>query len=403
MQDTRSDQVVGTKANIGLGRHNMVFKYVTGLLAKSTKLPFSFAIHSEDGESIPIGGDEHVFDLYIRNQAGLKAIKSLNELKVAESYIRGDIDIEGDFIKALSLRHAFSDRNILIKKWRRIAPILFGRERLNPQWIAKHYDLNNIQLMFIDADYHTYTPGIYESEETSLEAGAELKLDTAFQSLRLKPGDSVLDIGCGWGGFLRFAERKKVQVTGITLSRDQKQYVDDLIKENNFNAKVMYQDLFSFQPSKKYDGIVLMGVLEDLSDYQRVMDQLPSLVKPGGRIYMDFAVAKKSFHTSSFTTKYVWPGTFRAVYMPQFIDAIRKSPFEIVALYNDRRNYYLWSKKGLERWVQKKEDVIKQTSEALWRTFRLLLAGVANGMSSPSHLLSAYRMILELPEDTPTA
>ena len=89
--------------------------------------------------------------------------------------------------------------------------------------------------------------------------------------------------------------------------------------------------------------------------------------------------------------------------MPQFIDAIRKSPFEIVALYNDRRNYYLWSKKGLERWVQKKEDVIKQTSEALWRTFRLLLAGVANGMSSPSHLLSAYRMILELPEDTPTA
>jgi cyclopropane-fatty-acyl-phospholipid synthase len=377
----------------------MKIERITKLLDKRSKLPIAFSIETMEGKSITIGREKPEFKIIIKNKNGLRAIKSLNELKVAEAYIKGDLDLEGDFIKAMSIRNALADRNTWIKVWRRLAPMIFGRAKLNPKWIAKHYDLNNIQLILIDKKYNTYTPGIYESDNDSLEEGAERKLDITFQSLRLKPDDSVLDIGCGWGGFLRFAACKGAHVTGITLSKDQKQYVEDLIKENNFNAEVLYQDFFTFQPKKEYDGIVIMGVLEDLSDYQRVMSKLPSFLKPGGRIYLDFTASNRSFNTSSFTTKYVWPGTFRPVYMPQFIDAIRKSPFEIVAIYNDRRNYYLWSKKGHDRWMQKKKEIIMQSGEQFWRMFRVILAGVAGNMSSPSYFMTAYRMLLELPKD----
>ena len=368
-------------------------------LSKRGKLPISFLLHLEDGSITTIGEEKPILDVYIKNPAGRKALMSLDELVIVEAYINGDIDLEGDLIKAMSFQELLSDQHILLKIGRRLKPILLGREKCNPDWISKHYDSNNIQLFAMDTDYNTYTPGIYEKDEDSLEVGAERKLDFAFQSLNLKPNDSVLDIGSGWGGFLRFAARRNIHVTGITLSKDQKQYVEDLIEKNNFDAEVKYQDFFSFQPSQKYDGIVMMGVMEDLSDYPRVMERLLNYLKPGGRVYLDFASEKESFVTRSFITKYIWPGTFRMVYMTEFIDAVRESPFEIQGIYNDRRNYYLWSKGVYERWMEKKADLIDKSNEQIWRTFQILFAGTAGTMVQSSYHSTAYRVVLELPED----
>ncbi|AOX02150.1 methyltransferase [Moorena producens PAL-8-15-08-1] len=368
-------------------------------LSKRGKLPISFVIHLEDGSLTTIGEEKPILDIYIKNPAGRKAFMSLDQLLIVEAYIKGDIDFEGHLIKAMSFQKLLSDQHILLKIGRRLKPILLGREKCNPDWISKHYDSHNIQLFAMDTDYNTYTPGIYEKDQDSLEVGAERKLDFAFQSLNLKPNDSVLDIGSGWGGFLRFAARRNIPVTGITLSKHQKQYVEDLIEKNNFDAEVKYQDFFSFQPSHKYDGIVMMGVIEDLSDYPRVMERLLNYLKPGGRVYLDFASHKESFGTHSFITKYIWPGTFRMVYMPEFIDAVRESPFEIQAIYNDRRNYYLWAKGMYERWMEKKADIIDNSNEQIWRTFRILFAATAGTMSKSSYDSTAYRVVLELPED----
>ncbi len=364
-----------------------------------SKLAFSFAIYEEDGTHITIGSDDPAFELHIRSTAGRRALESFNELKVAEAYLNGDLDIEGEFLKVMTLRDIYSDKNFWIKTWRRLKPLLMGRKRLNPKWIAKHYDMNNIQLLVADFDYNTYTPGIYLDEDDSLEVGAERKLGAAFTALGVEPGGAILDIGSGWGGFLRYAERRGVTVTGITLSRDQKRYVDELIKENNFNGEVVFQDFFTFRPAQKFDGIVMMGVMEDLSDYPRVLGILPGLLKPGGRIYLDFASNKISFGTATFTTKYVWPGTFRMVYMPQFIRALEKSPLELVELHNDRRNYCLWTEKGHERWLGIKDDVVKQSSEKVWRMMRIVMAATAGAMSNSSQLTTAYRLVLELPKD----
>jgi len=367
--------------------------------AKHGKPLVAFTVHTPD-ETIGIGEGAPVFEVYLRNQAGVNAFKSLNKLQISEAYIGGDIDFEGSLIEAVSSQATlFSDRNLLIKIWRHLKPLLLGRKKCNPAWVAKHYDSDNLQLLVVDQDYNTYTQGIHENDDESLEVAAERKLAFAFQSLQLKPQDSLLEIGCGWGGFLRYAARRQVEVTGITLSRDQKQFVDKLIKDNHFNAQVHYQDFFAWQPPKKYDAISLMGIIEELSDYQQVMKNIAQWIKPGGRVYMDFAADKQSFTTASFITKYVWPGKFRLVYMPQFIDAVGNSPFEVVAIHNDRHNYYLWSKGIMERWEQKKAEVVKQSNEELWRTFHLLFAATASLMENSTYLKTAYRVILEFPSD----
>ncbi len=85
--------------------------------------------------------------------------------------------------------------------------------------------------------------------------------------------------------------------------------------------------------------------------------------------------------------------------MPQFIDAIRESPFEIISIQNDRRNYYLWSKKVNERWEQNQAEVIQRSNKQLWRMFRILFAGTASVMNRASHYVTAYRVVLEYPSD----
>ncbi|MDQ3281001.1 MAG: class I SAM-dependent methyltransferase, partial [Acidobacteriota bacterium] len=293
--------------------------WVMRLLARDVALPCSFRVHAS-GTTSTFGDGAPEFDLYVRNERGMRALESLSELRIADAYVRGDLDFEGDVIKAFWLRDALSDRNVWIKLWRRLQPLLVGRERLNPSWIAKHYDSKNIQLLAVDQDYYAYTPGIYLSDDDSLEESSQRKYDFAWEQLRLQPGQELLEIGCGWGGMTRYCASRGVRVTGITLSRDQHAFTKKIVEEHHYDATILYQDFFTFEPGRRFDGISCMGVIEDLSDYPRVMQRFEQLLKPGARAYLDFAAGKVPFGTSSFVTKYVWPGTFRMVYMPQLME-----------------------------------------------------------------------------------
>lgn len=369
--------------------------FLKRLLARASSLPCTVAIYMRDGEQILIGTGTPAFSVRIRTAKGARAIARLSALAICEAYIQGDIDFEGDLIQASQFQGLLSDKQFGIKTWRRLKPLLVGREKCNPDWIAKHYDSDNMQLIIADRDYHTYTPGTYASDDDTMEAGAHRKLENAFNWLKLREGMTLLDVGHGWGGMVRFSARRNVDVTGITLSRNQFAFVEDAIQNERLSARVRYQDFFSYTPEQPYDAVSMMGVIEDLSDYPFVMQRLTELVKPGGRVYLDFAGARSRFGTSSFITKYIWPGTFRMVPLPELIDAVTAAPFEIVELHNDRHNYHLWAKGMLERWMADRESIVERLGEAVWRTQHIMQAGTAGVMGNPACGTNAYRLVLE--------
>ena len=373
-----------------------VRQWISRLVTRAANLPCAFRVHSPGGTTV-VGEGSPEFDLYIHNDRGLRALRSLSELRIADAYVRGDLDIEGDVIKAMWLRGALSDRNVWIKLWRRLQPLLVGRERLNPAWIAKHYDSRNIQLFATDDEYHAYTPGIYVTEDDTLEESSRRKYEFAWNSLRLRPGMELLEIGCGWGGMTRYCASRGVRVTAITLSRDQLAFTQDVIAAHKLDATAQYQDFFTFRPGRRFDAISCMGVIEDLSDYPRVMQRFAELLAPGARAYLDFAAGKVPFGTSSFVTRHVWPGTFRMVYMPDLMEAIDRSEMQLEAVYNDRRNYYLWTRKGHARWVRNRDEVVARAGMETYRLFRLLFMGTAGVMSDPANEVTAYRMVLSRP------
>jgi cyclopropane-fatty-acyl-phospholipid synthase len=353
-----------------------------------------------DGAPRTFGRGDPRFTLTIRRPAAARALASLDALAVAHAYLDGDFDLDGDLVAALGYQEQLGDFHPWIYLWRRLEPLLLGRPRVNPDWIALHYDAENAQLHAVDRDYQTYTPGIYLEEDDSLESGAARKLERAFGALDLRDGQRLLEVGSGWGGMLRYAARRGVAVTGLTLSRVQRAHCEALIARERLPAEVRYQDFFTFAPERRFDAISLMGVIEDLSDYRAVAQRLARWVVPGGRVYLDFAAERERFGTHSFVTRHVWPGTFRMVFLPELIEALRESPFEIVSIDNDRRNYHLWTAGVYRRWVEERAAVVAAHGERLWRTFCLLFAGVAAMMDRRSHSATAYRVVLELPADS---
>jgi cyclopropane-fatty-acyl-phospholipid synthase len=355
---------------------------------------FPLLVRLPDGRVESFGGGEPLLEVRAVNERGLGAVCSLKELEVVEAYMRGDVDLDGDLLAAMDLRDVLSDTEPHIKAWTFVQPLLFGRKRLNPGWIAKHYDSENMQLFAADQAYNVYTPGIYLSDDDSLEEGAERKLEYAFESLGLRAGDSLLDVGCGWGGFVRYCAGREVAATGISLSRHQLDFARRRLEEDGLDATLLYEDFFNYEPASRFDAISLMGSIEDLSDYDKVMARLAAWLRPGGRVYLDFAAVDRRFGVPSFVTKYVWPGAFRMVYLPSFTRALAKHHFDIVEMHNDRRNYHLWVRAGYERWMRRREEIVEAAGEETWRMMRLLMAGTAHVMSERSTRATAYRLVL---------
>ena len=363
------------------------------LLANGT-MPFALVLRDPFGAAVRLGAGEPRLEVVIRSDRGHSALMGLSELTLADAYVRGDLDVEGDLVSAMELRTLLRDDRLALRAWSVLRPALLGRRRSNPGGVAKHYESRNVQLLAIDGEYHTYTPGIYASDDEPLESAAGRKLQAAHDALALTPGASLLDVGCGWGGFLRYCGERGVEATGISLSRHQLDHASRELDARGVSAAALYADFFSFEPGRVFDAISMMGVLEDLSDYRFVLRRAAEWLRPGGLVYLDFAAVARRFQVSSFVAKHVWPGAFRMVHLPQLIAAIDASPFELVALHEDRRNYHLWARKVLDRWTARHDEVVAAADERTFRLMRVLFAGTCFIMGPKSARATAYRVVL---------
>src|SRR6185436_9619160 len=111
------------------------------------------------------------------------------------------------------------------------------------------------------------------------------------------------------------------------------------------------ESIFAYDPGEQYDAITLLGVMEHLPDYDKLFRRFAVLLKPGGRLYMDFAANRNKFSVSSFTHRFVVEGNHTPVFLPGLLDAGNEAGFEPIALHNDRHSYYL----TLQAWARNLE------------------------------------------------
>jgi cyclopropane-fatty-acyl-phospholipid synthase len=349
-----------------------------------------------DGRTESFGEASPQFQIILKNSDALKAISSLNEMRIAESYLRGDIDLEGDLIQSFELRNMLVDSSPLVSVWRFLEPLVFGQIRTNRRAISSHYDVDaDFFMSFLDRKTPSYTQGVYIDDNETLEDATIRKFNYCYEALNLKPGDHILDIGPGWGAWLEYASARGVKCTGITISQESADYLRRKAANLRYDWNIELFDLLEYHSKDKFDAIVIMGVIEHLPQYDLVVEKFRALIKPGGRIFLDGSASEKKYDVAKFLVKYIYPGNHSYMVLHDFMKALTNTPLRIVELYNDRHSYFLTARQWARNLDSNYAFIRDRFGENVYRRFRLYLWGTAYQFQSGG--LDCYRMVIVHP------
>lgn len=373
--------------------YDRVIRLIQRQLTDRISIPFS--LHLQDGLTYRFGTESPAISFTINNRNGLAAICSFDELKFCEAYMFGHLDIEGDMLKLADFRSILSDRHPFHYLLSRILPLFIGQTDTNQQAIASHYDYDkDFFLAFMDPT-RCYSQAVFERDDEPLETAQRRKLAFALDSCRVTAGGRVLDVGGGWGTFTEHAGRQGVQVTSLTISRESEQYLTELIQRLDLPCQVLFEDFLDHASPLPYDAIVILGVMEHLTDYAAVLRQFQRLLKPGGRVYLDASAFRKSYAKPTFISRHIFPGNHSYFCLHDFLTEVEKTEFELLSAHNDRYSYYLTCKAWAENLDGAREEIVRRWGDRLYRSFRLYLWGSAHAFLS--HGLEAFRVVLERP------
>ena len=357
-----------------------------------------FSIELPGGEIRNIGKGTPEFHVSLRNERALKALRTLDEAQIADAYLHGDIDLDGDMLKPFALRAELDDRHPLVTAWRFIQPLLFGQIYTNRRAIASHYDADpKLFLSFLDPVMPAYTQGVYAYDEEPLAKALERKFDFAIDKCALGPGKTVLEIGPGWGAFAGYALQRGIQFTGITISEVSQSYLRSKFAEFGDQFKILLADILEYQSEKQFDAIVIMGVMGHLPQYVRVLNKFNQLLKPGGRVFLDESAALKKYEISTFMVRHIFPGNHSFLILDDFLNKLTRTNLEVMEVHNDRWSYHLTFRQWARNLEVNKDYVQRTFGDFEYRKFRLYLWGAAYEFLARN--LDCYRMVLYKPKD----
>ena|SRR5687768_2621338 len=382
--------------------------------------PRDFSIRIGGGEVLPASGRAS-FTLVIRSEHVLRSIfRPPVEASLGNAFLRGDLEVEGDICSVFPLVEACrtaarSPRNLysLASLWRslppgnpvgpfepREAPSLRGirhTEERDQAAIRYHYDLGNEFFeLFLDRRM-VYSAGYFRTREDDLDTAQEQKLEHVCRKLRLRPGNRLLDVGCGWGALLIYAgERFGVEGVGITLSERQR----DLAVERVANAgladriEIRIQDYRDLD-SGTFDRISSIGMFEHVGRarmpeyFARVRDAL----RPGG-LFLNHGISRDATAPArtvgtvlrdplnhlivgtSPITRYVFPDS-ELLPLSEVNLAGERSGLEVRDVENLREHYDLTLRHWIARLDEKKEKAMTLVGAPTWRAWRLYFAASA--------------------------
>jgi cyclopropane-fatty-acyl-phospholipid synthase len=248
-----------------------------------------------------------------------------------------------------------------------------------------------------------YTCAFFATGGETLDEAQRAKLDIICRKLRLKPGETLLDIGCGWGGLaLHAAEHFGAHVTGVTLSEAQHSLANERIRERGLGDRVRielrdYRDLGGVQ----FDKLVSIGMFEAVS-----RSQLPTyfahafrLLKPMG-VFLNHGISRPPEHRTRaqvwldrklmggdlFSERYIFPDG-ELVPVSDINLMAERAGFEVRDVENWREHYALTLRHWADRLVANRERAIAAAGETVYRTWRLYMSGAVQGFETGRHNL----------------
>jgi cyclopropane-fatty-acyl-phospholipid synthase len=391
--------------------------------------PRDFEIRLWDGSTLPAeAGAERRFTLVLRHPGSLRALLwPPSQLAMSEAYLYDDVDIEGDIRGVFRLAD-----HLLARRWAAKDRLRLGRRLLalpserrprtgqqparltgrrfslgrDRQAVSYHYDRSNeFFALFLDRRM-VYSCAYFAAPDEGLDAAQERKLDYLCRKLALRPGERLLDIGCGWGGLLiHAAERYGVEAVGITLSERQAELARERIRQAGLagRCRVELVDYRELDAPEAYDKVVSVCMFEQVGEglLPEFFTRARRLLRPGG-VFVNQGIARSAdFDRTvrrghSFMDRYVFPDG-GVVPIATTLAAAEQAGFELRDVESLREHYVL----TLGHWVRRLEAAADAASQAAdevtYRVWRLYMAGSAYGFEQGR--LNLYQLVAAKPEN----
>jgi len=244
-----------------------------------------------------------------------------------------------------------------------------------------HYDIGNILYKYMLDKRLTYTCGYWESGAKDLDEAQEAKLDLVCRKIGLKPGMKVLDIGCGWGSFLKYAaEKYNIKGVGVTVSKEQVKLGNELCK--GLDIEIRFQDYRDINEKKGFDRIVSLGMFEHVGvkNYKKFMEVVHKNLKDNGLFLLHTIGKNESLvKTDLWMNKYIFPNG-KLPSAKQITET-----FEELFMLEDWHNFgpdydktlMAWYKNFKKNWSKIKESEKRYDERfcRMWSYYLLMMAG----------------------------
>jgi cyclopropane-fatty-acyl-phospholipid synthase len=379
-----SNRVVGKLAGKQLG------KLAEQVRARSD-LPLRIVL--PDDEATDFGASPRL-TLTVRDPSALARLTQPSLGSLAEAYVEGQIDLDGDVGEAIAIASGLVEATGASASDRPAIVPAQHEPQTDRADIGHHYDVGNgFYRLWLDSRM-VYSCAYYETGAEDIETAQHAKLEHICRKLRLQPGEHFLDIGCGWGALvLHAAQHHGVSAIGITLSQQQALLARERVARAGLADRVEillldYRELPARFGERSFDKVASIGMFEHVG-----LKNLPEYFATAAKVLRDRGLMLNHGITSSdvanrpvgsgvseFINRYVFPNGE----LPHLHLAVREMSaigFEVVDVESLRPHYA----RTLAQWSQRLEgrlqEAAREASERTLRIWRLYLAGCSYGFA----------------------
>jgi cyclopropane-fatty-acyl-phospholipid synthase len=332
-------------------------------------------------------GSTPVMTIDVSNAAALRHLLNPSLDSLGHAYVEEKVHVDGrltDIIAVAARLAAHGSRHN-----RRGPRIIRHTRRVDAEAIAYHYDVSNeFYSQWLDRSM-VYSCAYFRSPDDSLEVAQMQKIDHILTKMRVRPGDRLLDIGCGWGALImRAAEKYGAKALGITLSRNQYELAKERIAAAGLadRCEVRLEDYRDVTGS--FDRISSVGMFEHvgLKNLRAYFTRMRELLADDG-VSLNHGITstdpdsgESPFGGGEFIERYVFPHG-ELPHISLVLKEMCAAGLEPVDVENLRRHYALTLAHWAERFEAAGERLRQIAGERRWRIWRIYLAGCAHGFA----------------------
>ena len=349
----------------------------------------NLAITGPDGVTRNFGdGSGDKVHMVIHTRRAERAITLHPSLAIPEAFMEQEMDfVEGDVLSFLHLVYLNTGISWLDSQWgkllnqARLAARPFqqlNNARRSKKNVERHYDLSGeLYKLFLDQDMQ-YSCAYYERPDMTLEEAQLAKKRHIAAKLKIKPGQTVLDIGCGWGGLgLYIASTFQTDVLGITLSTEQHQVATDRAHAEGLQNRAHFELRDYRHLSERFDRIVSVGMFEHVgvNHYRTFFDKCATLLKPDGVMLLHtIGRVGPPTTTNAFIRKHIFPGGYIPA-LSEMMPYIERSGLMVTDIEVLRLHYAETLKAWRERFLANRNKVKAIYDERFCRMWEFYLSG----------------------------